>query len=425
MRRPALLSFALALVAATPAAFGWGEPHLAITKAAVASLPDWQREVLGEEAKGLGDGYCLIPDNVYTDRKNARFAAMDSRPGEAYLLNLHLPALQPENFATLSYFMGKAVEALRARDVAAAARFMGTVCHQIEDYGSPAHTVPGDNMFTLLQQFLPPSPAMGEQPMHGPIENGTFSVSIEGYRPQLLGTTVEEASWRMLHRLSEVIVNARSTTIPIIQALYAEDKETVTKHQMRAAIVDAQATGDALYTMVCLGTERMDAAEKERLQTVPIGSFFPLEAENLYYSQKQFSGAPNWGHAWSGVILAEGKRAEPLKLRTETAGEKVFANGISVVMGKTLTFHLPKGVYGRFTVLGGLHPELGAEGKVEFTINADGKPLAKAVVAGTEAAHAFECDFAGVSEIQLAVTSKGDPKKAYAIWGDPVLHKAP
>src|SRR6186997_2670725 len=75
----------------------WGEPHLAITKAAIDVLPSWQKEVLGEELIPLGARHCLIPDNVYTDKEAAKFAMMDSHPGQVYLLNLHLPAQQPEN----------------------------------------------------------------------------------------------------------------------------------------------------------------------------------------------------------------------------------------------------------------------------------------------------------------------------------------
>ena len=47
---------------------------------------------------------------VGRDKENTKFAMMDSRPGETYLLNLHLPAPQQlENLETLHYFMGKAV----------------------------------------------------------------------------------------------------------------------------------------------------------------------------------------------------------------------------------------------------------------------------------------------------------------------------
>jgi hypothetical protein len=72
--------------------FGWGQPHHAITRAALETLPGWQKELLGTELKALGDAHCMIPDNVYSDKANANYAAMESRPGEVYLQVLHCPA---------------------------------------------------------------------------------------------------------------------------------------------------------------------------------------------------------------------------------------------------------------------------------------------------------------------------------------------
>ncbi len=400
-------------------AYAWGAPHHAITRAAVEVLPAWQKELLAEEAIRLSDNYCLIPDNVFTDKGNAKFAQMDSAPGEVYLKILHLPTQQPEYFEVIRYFMERAVRSLREGKVGDAARYMGTMCHQIEDYGSPSHTVPGDNMFTLLQQFLPPSAAMQDQLMHGPVENGDFVVGIAEYRPVCLGSTVNEASWRLMHRIHEVILNARSTTIPIMQALYAEDESSVVTHQLRAAVVDAQVVADALYTILCLGAERTEEAER----MVKIGKFVPLEAASLYYPQSEFFSAPHWGHPRSGVILADGKTAMPLKLRLES-GEQEFENGISGGMGKTLTFLLPRDVYRRFTVRAGLHPELGAKGRVEFTISGDGKPLTSVILNGSDPARLIECELPNVSRLQLSLTSRGiDAKSAYAIWADPALWK--
>src|SRR5258708_5681850 len=208
-------------------------------------------------------------------------------------------------------------------------------------------TLGDDNMSTVLQQFLPPSEAMKDQLLHGRIENGDLRVKIDGYHPRLLGTTVEEASWRLLHRVHEGILNARSTTIPIIQALYAENHEGVVTGQMKAATMDAKVVADAFYTILCLGTQKFDAAEQEPLHQVGIDSFFPLEAVNLYYPQTQFFSAPYWGYPHSGFILAEGKKAVPLKLFVEEkpgglAEEKEFPRGISVGMGRSLTYLLPK-----------------------------------------------------------------------------------
>lgn len=409
------------------ASFGWGEPHLAITRGALDVLPSWQKEMLGAELEPLGSRYCLIPDEVYTDKENAKFAMMDSEPGKVYLLKLHLPATQTENLEALRYFMEKAVMALKAGNKGDAARYMGTICHQLEDYGSPSHTIPGDNMFTLLQQFLPPPDSMKGKLLHSPIENGTFEVSIKDYQPQLLGVTVEEASWRLLHRVHEGIINARSTTLPIIQGLYANDAQAVLTSQLKAATMDAKVVADALHTILCLGAEKFDENEQTPLKRVGIEALFPLEAVNLYFPQSEFFSAPYWGHARSGVILEGGTKEVPLKLRIAKDGavaEPEFANGISAGMGKTLTFHLPKGVYQRFTVLAGLHPELGAKGRVEFTVNGDGKPLATATFGGEDPARLLDCDLTGVSQIQLVLTSRGlNPKSNYAIWAEPTLLK--
>ncbi|MDB6137481.1 MAG: hypothetical protein JWO94_553 [Verrucomicrobiaceae bacterium] len=407
----------------------WSEPHIAITRAALAVLPAGQQDLLGAERGPLGEDYCLIPDHVYSDKDNRKFAMMDSLPGEVYIKKLHLPVDQPEDLETLRYFMAKAVEALKAGKTGDAARYMGTLCHTIEDYGSPSHTMPGDNMFTLLQQFLPPPEAMKDQLLHSPIESGEITVVITGYKPRLLGTTVDEASWRLLHRVHEGIINARSTTIPIIQALYADDRDAVVKGQLKAASLDAQVVADAFHTILCLGTQKLEPSEQVPLKNVAIGGFFPLEAVNLFYAQTQFSSSPNWGHARSGVILEGGKKAVPLKLKVDEKSGLIveeFTNGISVIMGRPLTFLLPRGVYHRFTALAGLHPELGAKGRVEFTLLGDGKPLAAATVNGTDPAHEFDCDISQVTQLQLAAAHKGlDAKSDYAIWAEPMLIKRP
>lgn len=427
LQAPHLALVLLALALAPHPCLAWGEPHLAITKAALDVLPPWQKEILGAELAHLAGNYCIIPDNVYTDKENAKFAMMDSHPGEVYLRILHLPAQQPENLEILRYFMDKAVAALKAGRTGDGARFMGTICHMLEDYGSPSHTIPGDNMFTLLQQFMPPPEKMKDKLLHGPIENGTFEVAINGYEPALLGTTVDEASWRLLHRLHEAIINARGTTIPIIHALYADDAAAVVTYQMRAATMDARVVADAMHTILCLGAEKFDARERDLLRTTGIAAYWPLEAVNLYFPQTHFFGSPYWGHARSGVVLEGGTKAVPLKLRIQERNglvDKELANGISTGVGRPLTWLLPKGVYQRFTAFAGLHPELGAKGRVEFTVLGDGKPLASAIVNGTDPAHAFDCDITSVEQMQLAATARGlDPKSNYAIWAEPTLSK--
>lgn len=421
-----ILTASLLLFATMPRhAHAWGQPHLAITKGALDTLPAWQKDLLGPELQALADKHCLIPDNVYTDKENAKYAAMESSPGEVYVQKLHLPqAEQTVNRESLRYFMDKAVMSIKEGKISDAARYMGTICHILEDFGSPSHTIPGDNQFTLLQQFMPSSAVMEGKLLHGPIENGDFAVSIGGYQPRLLGTSIEEASWRLLHRAHEGIINARSTTVPIIQALYAGDDQARLMQQLKAATKDAQIVADAMHTILCLGADKFDPEALKACDQASISTFWPVEAVHLYYPQSHFFSSPYWGHACSDAVMEGGARRLPIKLHISDTEEKTFTQGISTGMGKSLTFHLPKSVYKRFTVLAGLQSGLGAKGRVEFTLLGDGKPLGSAIVNGSDPAHRFECDVSTVSLLQLNTASRGlDAKSNYAVWAEPLLLK--
>ena len=408
--------------------FAWGEPHIAITKAAIAVLQAWERELLGAELEQLANNYCLIPDRVYTDAENAKYATMSTRPGEIYLRRLHLP--EPEqtaNLETLHYFMDQAVTSLRQGNISDGARFMGTLCHVLQDYSSPAHTIPGDNMFTLTQQFIPPSGRMKGVLLHGPIENGSFNVSIDDYQPRLLGTTVEEASWHLLHRVHEVIINARRTTFPIIHALNDGNDEEKTKWQKRTATFDARVVADTVHTILCLAARKFDPPAEAQLHSVDISELWPLEAVNLFYPQSQFFGMPHWGHACSGIVLKGGTEELPILLRVvenEKTVEKKFADGISSGIGRPLTWLLPRNTYRRFTVLVGLQAHIGDKGRVEFAVLGDNRSLETVTLSGTDTAHDFNVDITGVSQLRLTATNRGgDAKSNYAVWALPTLHK--
>lgn len=404
----------------------WGEPHGAITQAAIAALPSAERARLGDEAGPLGSRHCVIPDEVFKGPEIARYAMMDSRPGVTYLVGLHLPGPQPDNYDILGYFMGKAVSALQSGNVADAARYAGTLSHALEDWSCPAHVVPGDNMFTLFQQFLLPPKKMRHTLLHGPIEKGKLKVSLSGYRPALLGATVDEAAFNLLHRVNAATVFARSQTVPIIQALYAGNSNAVTAAQLKAATRGATVVADALHTFLNLGAPPLDACALVPLQSVDLSACWPLEATNLFFSQSTFFSRPYWGHAEMGGVL-DGTNSVPIKLRIEEKGRQVlktFDTGIGVGTRCSLTYLVPPGVYERFTVLAGLHADLGAKGGVEFTLLGDDRKLASVALTGDQPAHRFDCDLAGVTRLQLVTTARGgDAKFNYAIWAEPRLLK--
>lgn len=415
---------------AAAAAHGWGGPHTAITGAALDALPAWQQETLGPERPLLASRYCLIPDRVYAKDDDARFAAMDSRPGVVYLVGLHLPASQPENFEVLRFFLGRAVDAFRAGSAKDGARYAGVLAHAVEDWCCPAHAVPGDNMFTLFQQFLPPPPDRQYTLLHGPVESGTLEVRIPGYTPRRLGDTVDEAAFHLLQRVHEGILNARAQVIPIIQGLYAGDTNAVAAAQLKAAVFDARIVADALHTTLCLAGQRPDPAAVPPPREVDLSALMPLDATNLAMPQASFHSKPYWGHPVSGKILREGVEPVPLKLRVGTAegeaGVRTFASGIGAGTRSSLTYLLPDGLFQRFEVTAGLHADLGARGCVSFEILGNGARLAfTGALTGAAPARALSVPLAGITNLQLvAAGAGGDGLGNYAVWAGPRLIRA-
>ncbi len=410
-------------------AFGWGAPHGPITRAALDALPPWQREALGAEREPLERLYCIIPDLVFTRQDLAPYAMMDSRPGVVYLTGLHLPGTAPENLEILRSFLGRAVAALQTNGVAEAARYGGTLAHLLEDWSCPAHSAPRDNMFTLFKQFLPPPESHRYALLHGPVENGNFSVNLAGYRPQLLGTTVDEAAFHLLRRSQEGTVFARGQVVPILRALYCGDTNGCDVAQEKAAQVGARLTADALYTLLCLGTRRIDPAEATPPAFADLSAFAPLEAPDLYLPQTAFFSKPHWGHATVGVCLKAGQEPVPLRLLMAQGGSdgvRTFERGVGTGTRSTLSYLLPPHVYARFTATVGLHAELGAAGHVTFSVLGNGLPLAGATLRGGDPAVCLDVPVGGVTNLQLTVTSAGgDGSGNYAVWAEPRAIKAP
>lgn len=414
---------------ALPSAWGWGGPHSAMTRAAVGTLPDWQKAVLGEEAARLGAEYCFIPDWIFSHKEFQSYAILASEPGTVYNLKLHLSSPQPVNHEVLRGCLTKVVSNLKAGRVDEAAKFAGTLVHAIEDWGCPAHAVPGDNQFTLMKQFLPPPPGKQYALLHSQIESGNLTVDLGGYSPRLLGTSVDEAAFRLLHRVNGMMVAARAHVIPIIQGLYGGDRERVVRAQTAAATSAGEVVADALYSALCLGQGRFPPDADAVLSTMDLSGLVPLEATNLALPQSSFFSKPYWGRPHEGVILRGGGEPVPLILRVAPDGKDVeerrFDRGIGLGTRSVLTYLVPDGVFREFSAVVGLHAELGRNGNVAFEVNGDGKLLCRVgPMAGEGPAQAVCVSLAGVSRLQLVTKSAGgDGSGNYAVWGEPRLVK--
>lgn len=219
-----------------PAA-AWG-PHPEITQAALDVLPEMDKweQLLGDHNIRQLTQYCWMPDN--RGRDLGPFYADD------YLLirrmPYHIGHTMPAVEAAFEPYFRRAVQAFRTETPTNACRQLGPILHFVEDVGAPPHAKPNC-------------------PHHGELENwvNPKAIKIEGYRPQLLGQTDDEA-WQGLKRRIEGLVafsaERAERALPLVSAPNP-DRSKVEPIILESALETARVTADMLYTVFKLGLE--------------------------------------------------------------------------------------------------------------------------------------------------------------------------
>jgi len=148
-----------------------------------------------------------------------------------------------------------------------------------------------------------------------------------------------------------------------------------------------------------------------------------------YYPQHTFFSDPYFGYPIANAILEKGQRLRPLELlvpRDGTVRKTVFAKGIGAGTQTRVSYALPERVFDRFECWLGIHPDLGAEGKVAFRIYADGEAVFNSgTMAGGEPARRVVLPLTSVQVLSIVVESRNDKRgHNYAIVAEPELFKA-
>lgn len=424
-----ILPLLAALLSTASTAFAWGPMHSAITEAAFDALPEWERQWFSQQRTTLIEFDCMIPDLVRApaQRKTlGRFATLPN--GDPFT---HEPHGRPHNFSQMLHYFTQAVEKARAGELNEASRYAGCLLHFLEDCGSPAHSIPGDNQHGLMHDLLAVPEIFKDRPLHGLIEGGSLKLDLAGYRPRLLGTTPEEAITHLTERLHAAIRNARAQLIPILQGVFANQQEAIDAGRRRAATIDAQVAADALHTIFSMAKGHFDEAEKTALEKVNLGDLTPLEViSQSYFPQNTYFSNPYFGFPTPDGILKDGIDRQPLVLRVVENGgtlEKTFARGYGVGTHTRLSYRLPEKVYDRFECALGLHPALGGAGSVTFRIYADGEAVFDSgILTGNDTARMVNIPVWRVKELSIDVEGRGiqTPTSNYAVIGSPILSKA-
>lgn len=428
--RPRLLLALLAVLLLAQHAHAWGPMHHAITEAAFDSLPPWQRELLASQRQTLIEFDCLIPDYARAPAHKktiGRFVILPN--GDLFT---HEPHSREHNYAQMLHYFSKAVESVRANELDEASRYAGCLLHFLEDCGSPAHSMPGDNQHGFMQDLIPVPEEFKNRPLHGLIENGTLKLDLAGYRPQLLGTTPEEAVMHLTERLHAEIRNARAQVIPILQGVFQNAPESIDAGRRRAATMDAQVAADALYSILAVAKGRFEPDEKARLDSVDVAALTPLEVINqAYFPQFSYFSNPYFGFPVRNAILEDGEKKQPLALRVVENGAtaaQTFDRGLGLGTGCRVTYAIPLKTYERFECLVGPHATLGGSAALTFRVFADGEAVFDSgILTGESPAQKVSIPVWRVREISIETQSRSTsttPAKNYAVIATPTLIKA-
>ena len=252
--RPIRIAVACLLGAAL--SFAWHDPvHALITRAALLSLPPEMRQFWGAESDPLITRYCLYPDE-YHNAPPERKAAM--RPYcEVKGRAIHnVTWKRAEDIESLEYLLGKLVDNIRSRDIAAAAQYAGTLAHMLEDSTCPAHALmPNDSPLDTMRDLLPPPSGKADIKLHTVIERSAPDFDLGSRAPKAAGRNIPEAAANLLDRTYAVIKSNRADLITLVQATYADDTASMDRLRHQATVAGAELLADAYYTAFVLARD--------------------------------------------------------------------------------------------------------------------------------------------------------------------------
>lgn len=267
-------------------------PHQQMTQAAIDSLPSALPERLGREKETLIRKYCMYPDH-YRALANVKpdavpepqwLAEISPRTRENFeriRAGMKVYCEMPDGRAihnvtrnrrqdldSLEHLLNAIIVEIRRDNAAAAARYMGTLAHLLEDSVSPAHAGKLPDAVAALRKRQPlpnPPPWAGRRNEHGgnlspgnlhaAIELTIPPLSLAGRGPQKAGETVPEAAAALLDRCYAVVVQNEADLLEVVRATYADDLPTLERLRLRAARHGAELLADAFFTALSIALD--------------------------------------------------------------------------------------------------------------------------------------------------------------------------
>ena len=417
----ALLAMSV-VVAAPRQAHAWGKGHRLIRLWAVARLPQWQRELVGQPALArLCRDYTSLQDK-HAGGKSPELDAYCRIPGVR--LSLHdVNAAEPSAKATL-WYLDRIAETLNAGEIDEAMKFLGVLCHWNEDPGCPgAHSSPVSEV--QLKTLLPPPKDKAKfnylYGAGGIMDTGKYQIAEVDYQPRLLGRTREEIALRIHQHQRRLQRDAGTHIIPIVQDMMHGDGGHADEHRATAALANARHTADVIYTALCLATGRFDDRQPS-FDDQPLTDWLPDSR----------GGRVPHPYYVTGFLVNQAMDAQrqlhPLAFAAAESATKIEA-GYGMGTPFSLNFVLAPGrVFDRFTCRVGLHPTAGPNAAVMFAVTANGKELIRtATIESGAGPVALDVVLPETEVVKLSLQTIADegstPSHNLTVWANPTLRR--
>lgn len=413
------VSLALTISLAT---CGWDGGHGLIRRQALAWLPAWQVELLGEAGPRLASDYLALQDQAGAGRPDLEpYVTVPGGP-----ISLHDPCPPARAGAAFGSYLQRVREAIRAGETDEAARYLGVLCHWLEDVGSMSlHCTEGFVNEAALRELIPPP---GDQrrrhylyAANGISDTGR-QVLPEGvtHTPVLLGRTMAEAALHLQRRQRLQARAARQTIVPLVMDEMHGDGAEAARLRGELLIAAARTSADAIFTALCLATDRLEG-DAAHLDAIALTDFVDD------YRGGSTSAPYRWVPFLIDAGFDRGRNVVPLAVPGGDA-PRTFARGIGMGAPFALSWSFgPAGVLRRLTATVGLHPDAEPTARVIFVVRANEVELARVgpIAAGEPGQELTATLPAEGDALTLTLATElpegTDGAGCLAVWGEPTL----
>ena len=423
-----------------------------MTRLAFEALPEWERDVWrSEEARFISDycqygdlywdvdrhdevaPYVLLVDGVpfhYTpanelDYDHWRMVRQDDRWTIAHTHekpNRHWAFVKQG----LAYYLDKAPRALADGRLAEAGKWLGVLVHYVEDAGHRLHALEGADgldVFALDRLIAPPAETPLRTPTIALEEMNNTSGDIRPYAPRLLGTSVGEVAFRLYSVCYEVTRRNRLRHLPVVQAVYADDRARATQLLREMDEEVARVVCDCIHTVTCMGKATFATEQRDALRVVRLEDQYPLNRPCIAGGPYRFTPMVR------DACLDADRIPVPLAVRSSNGTTKTFEHGwgSGTYFEMVLAYELPPYVYETLAMTIGLHEPLGRQGRAHVAVELDDTTLFETELDGDRPCADVQVDVSRGGYLRLVVRAPkatGPTDNDHLVWGDPRLVRA-